>query len=111
MSEEEDQRQEEIPETGWTIFNGKPVLLQLREPYVGLEMGTYDPATTPDRSGLRAVGFVKGLLTVERGTRPGEVMLVIRMPIPEPGDVAVIAVDPDNVVHCTHLEMKSIITA
>ncbi len=96
--------------TGWLEFHGKPVMLQLRYPYMGVQF-SYDPTIARDGSGVRASEYLKGILSIAPGHEEGKLMLLLSAPIPEPGEAAVIALHPEDVVYCTHIKMKEDTTA
>jgi hypothetical protein len=94
--------------TGWFAFNEKPVMLQLREPYIGC---TYAYQATQDESsgGVRAVPVLSGVLHVEPDGCGG-VMLVVQMPTGHGSDFAMVALKPADVVYCTHIHQSRIVT-
>src|SRR4029077_5594742 len=88
-------------DTGWTFYHGKQVMLQLREPYVGLKYPSHTPEIA-EGGGVRAVPILTGALFVAPGAKPGEVMLMLRYPVSE-RDMAVTTVHPDAIDYCTHV--------
>jgi hypothetical protein len=99
QNEQEESRTQQI--VGWLRYQGKPVMLQLREPYFGVTY-QYVPDQAPG-GGARAIPFLRGIFTVEpNGT--GGMVFIVHMPIGDSKDVAVIALRPEDVLYCTHIE-------
>lgn len=105
MSDEEDVRAEK---SYWYWFDGKPVLVQLREPWIGV---TYpnDPVLTTDKDGKQGVistPFLKGICHV----RPDgdDIMFVLETTDPNPANraMAFIAVKKEDVAFITHIEQR-----
>lgn len=94
--------------SGWFVFNEKPVMLQLREPYIGCTY-EYAPAMAEDKSGVRAVPVLSGILHVEPNGNGG-MMLVLKMPTGNGADFALVTVDPADVVYATHIHQSRIVT-
>jgi len=85
---------------GWSRFHEREVMLQLREPYLGVSYG-YMPVVDKDGN-VVAIPFLKGMLFVTVG-EDASVLLVIRMPVPQSEDFMMITVHPKDVLHCTHI--------
>lgn len=106
------QEQQAAPTTaspcGWAFYAGKPVLLQLREPYWGVE-GDYTPTTSKNEEGavigVVAVPFLSGILHIQPDGENG-VLLVIQRPFPDRPGFAYVALKPSDVLYCTHLNER-----
>lgn len=94
--------------SGWFAFNEKPVMLQLREPYIGVTYAM-QPSMDPSGGGVRAVPVLSGVLHVEPDGNGG-VMLVIQMPTGNGNDYSLVALKPADVVFATHIHQSQIIT-
>jgi hypothetical protein len=93
--------------SGWFAFNEKPVMLQLRDPYIGCTY-QYSPAMDKE-GGVRAVPILSGILHVEPNGNDG-VMLVLKMPTGNGEDFALVAVAPSDIVYATHIHQSRIVT-
>jgi hypothetical protein len=93
---------------GWQLFHGKMVMLQFREPYIGVDFrgDTYQPSMSRDGAGVAAIPIFAGVLSVEY-TLEG-IVLIVRRRISE-RESCVIAVSPADVLYCTHIQ-RSLIT-
>lgn len=89
---------------GWFVFNNRDVMLQLKEPYIGVTYG-YMPSKNKE-GGVLASPVLSGRLFVMLGDEI-RVMLVIRCPIPNSEDFAIISVQPEDVLHCTTIDRKT----
>jgi hypothetical protein len=95
-------------ESGWLIYHERPVMLQLRQPYIGV---TYNARAADGvyRASMNAEGHVRaspilsGVLFVRQSGTPSGVLLILRVPIPETHDFTLIALHPDDVLYCTHI--------
>lgn len=110
------ENQEAQPETsaptgerpsGWFAFHEKPVMLQLRDPYIGCTY-SYQPSMD-NEGGVRAVPVLSGVLHVEPDG-DGGLMLVIQMPTGNGQDFAMVAVKPADVLYATHIHQARIVT-
>lgn len=106
QTEQGNERVGERP-TGWFAFNEKPVMVQLREPYIGCTYG-YVPSMDQE-GGVRAVPVLSGVLHVEPDGCGG-VMLVVQQPTGNGSDFAMVALKPADVVYCTHIHQSRIVT-
>lgn len=91
--------------TGWFAFHEKPVMLQLREPYMPPTFG-YEP--TMSKEGVVAVPVLSGVLHVEPDGNGGT-MLVLQKQIGD-SDSLWITVKPEDVVYATHIHQARIVT-
>ena len=94
--------------SGWFAFNDKPVMVQLREPYIGCSYG-YAPSVDKESGGVRAVPILSGVLHVEQDGCGG-IMLVIQMPTGNGQDYCLVAFKPADVVFATHIHQARIVT-
>ena len=94
---------------GWAHFHGKMVMLQFREPYIGVDYrgDIYQPTMAKDGVGVAAIPLFIGILYVEH-TLEG-ILLIVRRPIAE-REACVIAVRPDDVLYCTHIQRSSLVS-
>lgn len=97
----------EVPETGWIHFHERTVMLQLREPYIGVEYtgDSYRPSMAD--GGVKATPMLSGVLSVEPNGEGG-VMLILRRYI-SGRDQLLWGGFPRDVLYCTHIEQSSII--
>lgn len=93
----------------WYWYDGQPVLIQLREAYVGV---TYpnDPVMT-DEGAPVAVPFLKGVVHVRPDRSPGgheDVMFILQTRDPNPANNAMahIAIPRHMVAYITHIERQ-----
>jgi len=93
--------------SGWFAFNEKPVMLQLREPYIGVTYAM-QPSIDSSSGGVRAVPVLSGVLHVEPDGSGG-VMLIIQMPTGNGSDFAMVALKPADVVYATHIHQSLIV--
>jgi hypothetical protein len=93
--------------SGWFNFNEKPVMLQFREPYIGVDYPAYRP--TVKDGGVVAAPVLNGILHVEPDGSGG-VMLILERPTGHGGDTLLMAVKPADVVFCTHINESRIVT-
>jgi len=110
MSEENATEREKSPQTGdrpsgWFAFADKPVMLQLKEPYIGCSYA-YSPSMAKE-GGVIATPVLSGVLHVEPNGNGG-VMLALQMPM-EGKDFALIGFSPDMIAFCTHIHQPRII--
>lgn len=94
--------------SGWFAFNDKPVMVQLREPYIGCSYG-YAPSVDKESGGVRAVPILSGVLHVEPDGNGG-IMLVIQMPTGNGNDFCLVAFKPADVVYVTHIHQARIVS-
>lgn len=95
--------------SGWSAFHEQECLVQLREPWIGVTMN-HRPVMAEDGSGVRATPVLTGMLLVEEGHIPGEMMLILRCAIPESRDYTLITMHPRDVLYCTHVVQSRIVT-
>lgn len=95
-------------EIGWLVYHERSVLLQLREPYVGVTYnarapdGVYRASTNADGH-VRASPILSGVLFVRPSGTPAGILLILRVPIPETRDFTLVALHPEDVLYCTHI--------
>jgi hypothetical protein len=111
MSDENNAAEQQAPVTGdrpsgWFAFAEKPVMLQLKSPYIGCSYA-YQPSMA-EEGGVRATPILSGVLHVEPSGNGG-IMLALQMPM-EGSDFALIALSPDMIEYCTHLHQSRIIS-
>ena len=87
--------------TGWRAFHQRYVLVQLKEPYVVPTYPSYMPEMV-EGGGMKATQSIPGMLFVEPDHQDG-FMLILRVNGEREGDFALIAIDPGNVMFCTHI--------
>lgn len=95
----------ELGASGWSAFHEREVMLQLREPYLVI---TYSYNVDMTDEGAKALPFLSGKLFVEPNGAGG-VLLVLRRQLSE-SDYLVVAVNPGDVLYCTHIHRSTIIT-
>ena len=91
---------------GWYAFHERNVLLQLREPYMVVEVapnGAHELALAPDKQGVQALPFISGTLFVQRSGTPSGLLLVVRVPIRNTTGFGLITMSPEDVLYCTHI--------
>ena len=112
MTEEEtsEERREaqEMPfepgETGWGVFHGSLVMVQLREPYL---VPGFDYQPQLKEGGAVAIPVINGVMMVERAGPKGEVILLLRVsPNPNAKNFLIISVHPQDVLYCTHIHQE-----
>lgn len=104
----------------WYTYSGKPVFVQLREPYVGVtypnmpiiahqqtERGMVETAVY--------VPFLRGILHVKsEGGPDSRPLLIVETVDPNPdgeGAAAFIVIHPEDVLYMTHIEQKKLVQA
>ncbi len=93
----------------WYWYDGKPVLLQLREPWVGVTHPN-DPVMQRDKEGnivgVVSVPFLKGICRVHPDGN--DVMFVLETTDPDPSKNAMahIGVKREDVAFITYIERK-----
>jgi len=95
----------ELGASGWSAFHERQVMLQLREPYLIITHG-YEVDMTAD--GARALPVLSGTLFVEPNGSGG-VLLVLRRQLSDK-DYLVVAVNPADVLYCTHIHRSAIVS-
>jgi hypothetical protein len=116
MSEEgfESQRRAEVRESlsWWYKYDGKPVFVQLREPYVGV---TYPNAPvmrqTDSGPDVICIPFLRGVLRVRPDASGSGLLLIVETSDPNPANencTAEIVLHPEDVLYCTHIDKKMI---
>jgi hypothetical protein len=107
MSDSEPTSEDRQPMVGWLRYHGRPVMLQLKEPYYLVTYG-YEPDVTKE-GGVKAVPFLRGMLSVEPAGDGGAI-LMMTVPVPKTNDTLLVAVQPKDVLYCTHINESRIVT-
>lgn len=93
--------------SGWFAFAEKPVMLQLKSPYIGCTYA-YKALRSEDGDGFVAAPILSGILHVEPSGNGG-IMLVLQMPMAG-NDFTLIALNIDMIEYCSHIHQPRIIT-
>lgn len=102
----------EVEKCHWYYFDGKPVLIQLREPWVGVTFPN-DPVLTRDkdgRQGVVSVPFLKGICHVHPDGNDVMFILETTDPNPESNAMAHIGIKREDVAYITHIERRLVVT-
>jgi hypothetical protein len=97
----------EAQRMGWLRYHGRPVMLQLKEPYYLVTYG-YEPDMAKE-GGVKAVPFLRGMLSVEPAGDGGAI-LMMTVPVPNTSDTLLVSVHPKDVLYCTHINQSRIVT-
>jgi hypothetical protein len=87
---------------GWFEFEGRTVVLQLREPYTGI---THPGVPVKAEGGLAASELLRGILFV-RPNGEGGIMIFLAMPDPllEKQTRVYVALHPNDILYCSLTE-------
>jgi hypothetical protein len=97
------QPEQDVPPHGWMLFDGQAVVLQLKEPYIGV---TYPADVMRNAEGKwQLTPVLRGILRV-LPNGDGGLVLMLQIPEPSAGTLTFITVHPADVRYCTHIEKQ-----
>lgn len=96
---------EKLQKCHWYYYDGKPVVIQLREPWIGV---TYpnDPVRTQDGQGVVSTPFLRGTCHVYPDGN--DVMFVLETTDPNPASTAqvIIGIKREDITFITYIERR-----